>query len=243
MSSNDQAIEQFCAYFLREADEIERLAAPHTDGNREPSAASGPLYRKVLYITMLDTLAGIRFDKKRYPDLFKGNRARFTRFVKDHCHWTDAELVSLPFLLDKLKEQNLENRPLGQYVSNKVAQFSTDDGGLLDVSAIDEHTSVLLRHAASEKEESSIWEYQHIALLYRYRNRLVHESREPGNAMDLFDRSAPYYHGYLGDPRWHLAYPLSMFKELLCDGLSSFQSYLVENSLNPYLVLDNTERW
>lgn len=244
MSTTDQAIEQFCSYFSREVGDISRLVVAHTDGNSEPSAASGPLYRKVLYVTMLDTLAGIRFHKKAYPELFKQNRARFTRFVVDHCDWSEAELVSLPFLLEKLKEQKLEKLPLGQYVSGKVAQFSTEDGGTLAVSQIDEHASVLLGRAASEKEESAIWEYQHIALLYRYRNRLVHESRQPGYAMEVFAESAaPYYHGYLGESQWCLGYPLAMFEQLLRNALTDFRSYLLANSIDPYSLLDDAQRW
>jgi hypothetical protein len=193
---------------------------------------------------MLDTLAGIRFHKKAYPELFKQNRARFTRFVVDHCNWSEAELVSLPFLLEKLKEQKLENLPLGQYVSGRVAQFSTEDGRALGVSQIDAHASTLLGHAASEKEESAIWEYQHIALLYRYRNRLVHESREPGYAMEVFAKSAaPYYHSYLGESRWYLGYPLALFEQLLRSALSDFRSYLVANTIDPYSLLDDAQRW
>ena len=193
---------------------------------------------------MLDTLAGIRFHKKAYPELFKQNRARFTRFVVDHCAWSEAELVSLPFLLEKLKEQKLEKSQLGQYVAGKVAQFSTQDGGTLAVSQVDEHSSVLLGHAASEKEESAILEYQHIALLYRYRNRLVHESTQPGYAMEVFAESAaPYYHGYLGDSRWYLGYPLAMFEQLLRNALEDFRSYLAANSIDPYSLLNHAQRW
>lgn len=243
MRTTDQAIEQFCSYFSREIDEISRLVVAPIDGNSEPSAASGPLYRKVLYVTMLDTLAGIRFHKKAYPDPFKQNRARFTRFVVDHCSWSEAELVSFPFLLEKLAEQNLDTLPLGQYVSDKVAR-STEDGGTLAASAIDEHASVLLGRATCEKEETAIQEYQHIALLYRYRNRLVHESRQPGYAMEVFAESAaPYYHGYLGESRWYLGYPLALFEHLLRSALGDFRSHLVSNSIDPYSLLDNAQRW
>lgn len=244
MRSIDQAIEQFCSYFSREIGEISRLVVAPIDENSEPSVASGPLYRKVLYVTMLDTLAGIRFNKKAFPDLFKQNRARFTRFVVDHCSWSEAELVSLPFLLEKLVEQKLETLPLGRYVSEKVARFSTEDGGTLPASDIDEHASLLRGRATCEKEETAIQEYQHIALLYRYRNRLVHESRQPGYAMEVFAESAaPYYHGYLGESRWYLGYPLAMFQQLLQNALDDFRSHLVVNSIDPYSLLDNAQRW
>ncbi len=102
----------------------------------------------------------------------------------------------------------------------------------------------LLQHATVEKEEASISEYQHITLLYRYRNRLVHESREPGYAMEAFgDHPAPYYHGYLGKSDWHLGYPLAMFEQLVRRGLAGFRCYLEANDIDPYEALDNAQRW
>lgn len=244
MSSTAQAIDQFCSYFDREIGEIARLSVTNEDGASEPSTASGPLYRKVLCVTMLDTLAGVRFHKKAYPELSKQNRARFSRFVTEHCSWPDANLVSLPFLFEKLREHKLENRTLGESVREKLSQFSTNDGGTVEASVMDEPVTVLLQHATTEKEETAISEYEHISLLYRYRNRLVHESREPGYAMEIFaDRAAPYYHGYLGKSDWHLGYPLAMFELLLRNGLASFRCYLEENSIDPYAALDDAHRW
>lgn len=238
-----QAIDQFCSYFEREIDEISRLVVTGGNGD-EPSAASGPLYRKVLYVTMLDTLAGIRFNKKSYPELAKQNRARFSRFVLEHCSWPEAELTSLPFLYEKLKKYKMESRALGQFASAKLSRFSTNDGGSVDATKMDESSATLMQHAASEKEEAAISEYEHINLLYRYRNRLVHESREPGYAMEAFaDRAAPYYHGYLERTDWYLGYPLAMFKRLAQNGLGGFRAYLEANALDPYSVLDNAQRW
>src|SRR5687767_9763968 len=97
MRSVAQAINQFCSYFEREIDEISRLVVTTGDGT-EPSAASGPLYRKVLYVTMLDTLAGVRFNRKSHPELARKNQERFSRFVLEHCSWPEAQLTSLPFL-------------------------------------------------------------------------------------------------------------------------------------------------
>jgi hypothetical protein len=244
MRSTSQAIEHFCSYFGGEIGEISRLVVKSGDEASEPSAASGPLYRKVLYVTMLDTLAGVRFNKKAYPDLARQNRSRFSRFILEHCSWPEAELVSVPFLLEKLKEHKLESRPLGQFVSAKLLRFSTEDGGTVAASEMDEPAAELLQHATTEKEEAAISEYGHIALLYRYRNRLVHESRQPGYAMEVFaEHPAPYYHGYLENSEWHLGYPLTMFERLVRNGLAGFRSYLEANVINPYSALDNTQRW
>jgi len=244
MSATEQAIEQFCAYFDREIGEIARLAIAHDDGCSEPSSASGTLYRKVLYVTMLDSLAGLRFNKKAFPELHRQNRARFFRFVIEDCSWSEAELVSLPFLFQRLKEQSLDHCTLGQLVRERISQFSTEDGGTVAASDMDERASVLSKHATTEEEKAAICEYQHIALLYRYRNRLVHESREPGYAMEVFGESAaPYYHSYVGDDAWYLGYPLAMFERLIRSGLDGFRSYLTTNSVDPYSLLDDAHRW
>lgn len=244
MKRTSQAIEEFCSYFEREIGEISRLVVTSRDESSEPSAASGPLYRKVLYVTMLDTLAGVRFNKKMYPDLSMQNRSRFSRFVLEHCSWPEAELVSLPFLIEKLKEYKMESRPLGQFVSAKLSRFSTEDGGTIAASALDEPAAALLELATAEEEEAAVSRYGHIALLYRYRNTLVHESRQPGYAMEVFaEQSAPYYHGYLESTQWHLGYPLAMFERLVRNGLAGFRSYLEANATDPYAALDDAQRW
>jgi hypothetical protein len=245
MTDIDQAIEQFCSYFDREIGEISRLAVTCDNGGGEPSATSGPLYRKVLYIAMLDTLAGLRFNKKAFPKRSKlNNHARFMQFVVDHCSWSEAELVSLPFLFEQLKKDNLHLRSLGQFVSEKLSPYSTERGGTITASVFDEHVPVLLNLATIEEEETVILKYKHTELLYRYRNQLIHESRQPGNAMEVFgEKSAPYYHGYIDESTWHLAYPLGMFERLVRNGLASFRSYLEANSIDPYSTLDDAQRW
>ncbi len=218
---------------------------PMSDEDDDPLLDEQQFYvTGLLYVTMLDTLAGVRFHRKAYPELSRQNRARFSRFVTEHCSWPEAQLVSLPFLLERLKEQKLESGTLGQFVTEMVSRFSTKDGGTVEASAMDEPATALLQRATTEKEEAAISDYEHIALLYRYRNRLVHESRQPGYAMEVFaDHPAPYYHGYLGRSDWHLGYPLSMFERLVRNGLASFRSYLEANAIDPYAALDNAQRW
>ncbi|MCI0655357.1 MAG: hypothetical protein L0Y39_12935 [Methylococcaceae bacterium] len=117
MRSTDEAIEQFCSYFEREIGEISRVALTNGDGAAEPSAANGPLYRKVLFVTMLDTLAGVRFNKKAFPEFAKQNRARFSRFVIEHCSWPEAEFViyGLPRYARAFSHLKTRNR-LQQYI-------------------------------------------------------------------------------------------------------------------------------
>ncbi|ABE45795.1 hypothetical protein [Polaromonas sp. JS666] len=238
-----ESIDKFCEYFERQSAAIGCVTVS-TANDADSSAGSEFRYRKVLCLTAIDTLAGLRYHKSAYPQLSRQNRERFTRFVKEHGSWPEGELVSLPFLRDELKTLKLLHRPLGQHVTQKVDAHSTDDGGSLLVTEIDEPADELLALASTEKEEEAIRDYQHRALLYRYRNSLVHESREPGMAMEVFPTSgAPYYHGYIGDPNWYLAYPPPLFTLLLQRAIASFRTYLSTNSIDPYALVEDQARW
>ena len=242
--TNAASIEQFCAYFYRHVSEIGRVTIAPLTGDVVSRTDSESRYRKVLYVSAIDTLAGIRYHKSAYPELSRQNRERFLRFVKEHGAWPEGELVSLPFLRDELEKLKLLKRPLGQYVTMKLNAFSTDDGGPLPVTRIDEPISELLALASTEKEEEAVRKYQHRALLYRYRNSLVHESRDPGMAMEFFTSSSdPCYHGYIDDPKWYLAYPSLLFESLLQRAIARFQTYLTSNSINPYSLVEDKARW
>lgn len=235
--TNAASIEHFCAYFYRQVSEIGRVTIAPLAGDGGCGADSESRYRKVLWVTAIDTLAGLRYNIRQ-------NRERFMQFVEEHGSWPEGELVSLPFLRDELEKLKLLKRPLGQYVTMKLSAFSTEDGGSLPVIRIDEPISELLALASTEKEKEAVHKYQHRALLYRYRNSLVHESRDPGMTMELFtSSSAPCYHGYIDDPKWYLAYPSLLFESLLQRAIASFQTYLTSNSIDPYSLVEDKARW
>jgi hypothetical protein len=62
--------------------------------------------------------------------------------------------------------------------------------------------------------------------------------------MEVFDSNAgAYYHGYIGDSKWYLAYPLSLFDGLLRRSLASFRTYLEVNAIDPYGLVEDKARW
>lgn len=232
-----ESIEGFCAYFCHQVKEIGRVTIVPLTGDVDSETGSEFRYRKVLWVTAIDTLAGLRYNMRQ-------NRERFMQFVEDHGSWPEGALVSLPFLRDKLETLELLQFPLGQYVTTKLSAFSTEDGGVLPVSRIDESASDLLALASTKEEENAVRDCQHRALLYRYRNSLVHESREPGKGMEVFKSSGdPYYHGYIGDPKWYLVYPSLLFESLLQRAIASFHAYLTSNSIDPYSLVEDRARW
>lgn len=137
-----------------------------------------------------------------------------------------CNLVSLPFLEDQLTRFGLGKSRLGTHVSKKVGSFDMDAGGHLGISQIDEPLATLSTMASTEREEEAIADQQHYSLLYRYRNYLLHEWREPGSSMEIDSlRSEPYYHGYVRDPKWYLVYPMQVFPDLFTNCVSRFRQF------------------
>jgi hypothetical protein len=89
------SINAFCAYFDDQVAAIGRLTVAPASGRTDSGAGSEFRYRKILYVTAIDALAGLRYHKLAYPQLSRQNRERFTRFVKEHAAWPQGELVSL----------------------------------------------------------------------------------------------------------------------------------------------------
>ena len=102
----------------------------------------------------------------------------------------------------------------------------------------------LLKLSMNEKEEKAIWESQHYSILYRYRNFLVHELRQPGEGMEFMGRGKPCYHGYIKKPgRWHILYPIEHFWYLVQTSINRMNEYFKEKQINPYDYFSDTERF
>lgn len=236
-------IESFCGYFSGQLKTICQLQI-EPDEKRDPSQHQIRFYRKVLLINSVDTLAAIRFAKARYPQLQRQNQERFLRFLQEGKCWAAGEYVSLPFLGERRKSGEIGPGRLRDLIDTKLARIDPDAGGSTEFHEIDEPISVLAKLATTEQEEKALQECQHYRLLYRYRNYLVHGSREPGTSMEINpDKATPYYHGYVGDPKLYLSYPERMFAEIMNKSVKYIKKYLQSNSLNPYDFVEETSRW
>lgn len=247
MTVEDQINEFFC-YFSRQIEIISNL-----DINQNNIQNAGPedrqihFYQKVLIVTALDTLAGIRFSKDHYPGLNKKNRERFIRFITEYGGWEHGSLVSTPFLIDGLSKKKLNNGKLADHLRKKMQHFNSKSGDYHDPTVFDETPTALLRHAKTEKEEELVWYNQHSAIFYRYRNFLVHEARTPGYAMEGVRNSedGAFYHGYIGNvlEGWHLAYPIKLFFMLLTNSINNLKAYYQEQNQDPFSFVGDTTRW
>ena len=215
--------------------------------NAGPEDLQFLFYKKVLMVTALDTLAGIRFPKVNYPDLHNKNPKRFIRFISEYGSWEHGELVSTPFLLDSLSTRNTRNGKLAEYLRDKMNGYDSNSGNYFKLTVFDETPSNLLDYATTENEENLIWCYQHYAIFYRYRNFLVHEARTPGYAMDGIrnNENGAFYHGYIGNALegWHLAYPVELFVTLLSNSTNGLRDFFQEQNQSPYAFVGDTTRW
>lgn len=240
-------IDRFFSYFSRQVEIISNLTINQDNlQNAGPEDQHIRFYQKVLFVTALDTLAGIRFSKKNYPDLYIKNRARFVRFITEYGEWEHGPLVSSPFLLDRLSNTNAtRSGNLANYLGGKLDPYNPESGDYFDPTKFDDLPDILLPHAKTEKEEEAIWYYQHCAILYRYRNFLVHEAREPGYGIDgvRSNEDGAFYHGYIGRKHWHLAYPVELFVLLLTNSINNLRTYFQEHNIDPFSFVGDTTRW
>ena len=237
-------IEEFCSYFTGQAQVIDAL-----DLNQGKLSGLSfedfqiRYYKKVLFVTAIDTLAGVRSAEVNYPKLWQQNRDRFIRFVKEYSKWNNGDLISVPFLYDQLNSHKGCRGELIDYLKNRLNQFGINFGSV-GISDMDVKSNLLLSLAKDEKEERVIRDYQHYSILYRYRNYLIHESREPGRGMEGIGSDEPYYHQYRDDEKWHLIYPTGLFQTLLIQSIKNLKEYLLKNRLDPFKLLkEDISRW
>lgn len=235
-----ERIARFVDYFRKQQAAIEALRfSEDFQKTRDPESGNLRFYKKVLLITALDTLASIRYPRKNYPQLNRKNQERFVSFVSESGIWPEGSLVSIPFVL----KQGVAGGQLLVLLNQRYGQRQDNGEFSVPCANIDLPMDQLLKLASTEQEEKVIREHQHFALLYRYRNYLVHESREPGYAMEIGTDEAPYYHSYINDTRLYLCYPLAHFAAMLRNAIGYIETFLLQHSLDPYEFVSDTSAW
>lgn len=223
-------IDRFVDYFREQVAEIQLLKTEH-----------GELYRKLLYVTVLDTLA-----KSVYPR--RSNKERFVYFVKRFCRWTNCEKVSLVHLIQLLrKNPDPVFEKLRKWALEKFKELPVHRKQLMPICH-DPNFDEVKRHWPAQKEHREPLEgvdlqsLQHCYLLYAHRNSLVHELRIPGYGVEFGDDEEPFYHirspltevNGLDETTVELVYPWRFFHSLCEESLSHLKKYFLKNELNPY---------
>jgi hypothetical protein len=187
------------------------------------------LYRKILFVSMLDCLA-----RSAFPG--KNNRDRFVSFVDRFSQWQDKDRVSCPQLKMILERENFVGGELHDIVSKRLSSWP--DGRIIEPTH-----DYLIRDLTpfSEKEEKVLLKKtKYTELLFTYRNHLVHEFREPGRGGGFSSESkTPYYVGFLsadpeGEDTWELDFPVPFIDDLCQKGLAGLEAHLTQEGINPY---------
>lgn len=198
----------------------------------------GGRYRKVLYFTIIEALA-----KVRYPA--RGAARAFSSFVVQFCGWSDGDRVSLPHLVAALRRTSDSSfNPLRDWAYPELDAWGS--GGPVWIDR-DPEKSAIQRLWPKDASGASVCMselglslrgLQHRNLLYGYRSKLSHESREPTFSFEDGHETQAYYNSLFsssGSPtEWHLVYP-SAFLEASCrQGISALQAWLSRERTDPY---------
>jgi len=215
MIKNEELISKFCSYFDSRIKEIENL------NNR--------LYQKILIVTLMDTLsiAWTRGSEKR-------NKLRFCKLIRECIKWEGSDRISIPMLNYRLvKRSNLLNDKItalfNNYKEERIYRIDTDPF----------YSDFIENILITKEEENLLKDTRHTELLYKYRNNLIHEFREPGHGMEISnDNESPYYYLMLNlrtnVETWELVYPKLFLIKLAKTALISLKHNLLEKDLNPY---------
>ena len=232
MDSKTQSnIDRFSEYFFKQICEIESIETEHAE-----------LFRRLLYSSVLDTLAGTVMPER-------SNKDRFIHLIKRFCRWSDGDKISLTHLVQLLRiNPDPAFEKLRTWTLEKYKALPVQSGQLMPITS-DPSFEEVKNLWPGPKEHKTPLEgvdlvaLQHYQLLYYYRNTLVHELRIPGYGMEFGDDDKfPYYHqmstvgddGKLKLKSVELVYPRGFLHQLCETAITQLKDYFVENELDPY---------
>ncbi len=228
------SVDRFIGYFRVKMETIDKAEFKE----------SKPLFQKILYIGVLDALAGTTTYSKKQK-----NWERITSFVKQFAGWQEHDRVSLPHLVQLLqKVPDPEFSPLRQFAFSLFDQWSP--GHVVKISEDPPLTDIKKHWPASMPkplEGITIEHLQHINLFYKYRNNLVHELREPGYGAEFENDVEPFY-CHMTDietegQTWELVYPVGFYQRICRTAIDRLREYYVQQRLDPYSLCSFGTYW
>ena len=218
-----QSISDYCGHFRDQLDKIETF--------------SDSLYSKILTATLLDALATGRYPKKQVGK-------RYIALIKNYANWDARNRVS-PIQYDLYVQRHIDTAAIGDVSKHLAALAKTmratcEREQFLAITE-DPFVDTLMAMQPTDKECGALDQTTHLALLYAYRNCLVHEFREPGYGYE-FDRKRlePFYFQWLQagadidpDPP-QLTYPLNWWFGIARTVINGLEAFYRETCLDPY---------
>lgn len=204
-------------------------------------AGDALLYRKVLYISFLDSMAGCVFPNS-------GNRERFIRLIDRFSHWEERDRVCMLHLARFCtinSEPDLEK--IREYSFSCIRKWQKDDTGTSIIEAKDnpKYSDIKNLWEKSGKEMGLAYQlsdFKLSSLMYQLRNALVHQFQSRGREFGPLLPDVPFYQffktidldGNLIPSRFELVYPSSFLSSICKTILQSIYEYLSKGNINPF---------
>lgn len=230
----EESVGRFIGFFEQKIDAI-----GHADFKE-----SKPMFQKILYVGLLDALAGTTTYAKR-----EKNRERFVSFIKQFAGWQEHDRVSLPHLvrfLQKVPDPDFSS--LREYAFSLIDHWSP--GNLIEISK-DPSLPDVKKYWPSlmpkPLEDITVEHLLHLNLFYRYRNSLIHELREPGYGAEFEGDAQPFYchmtDTNTGNETWELVYPVDFYLKICRTAIDNLKVYYVKQRLDPYPLCNFGTYW
>lgn len=196
------------------------------------------LFRKVLYVSFLDSLAATI-----YPD--RGNKERFVALVDRFSHWEERDNVSLTHLgklVSITSDPELEG--VRVYVNGRLKKWKQRTGRAIPISEDPSYEDIKNEGWEKSKDTKlkiSLSDFKHSHLLYQLRNALVHQFQAKNELGSNIPQS-PFYQvvqswegeGATKPVRIDLIYPAEFLKEISETILDHLIEYLRKGNINPF---------
>ncbi len=224
----EKKISRFSSVFSEYVGDVSRMT--FKDGDNR--------YQKILYFTLIEGLANAK-----YPNRHPGKA--FASFIRTCCEWKNDDRVSLPHIVAALERTSEPVfKDIREYAFCQLRKW--DSGGPLSLNQ-DLEKSDVQRHWPKKEDGSTLkipeldfdWTAcQHRKLLYAYRSKLSHESREPTISFEKERDLNPFYESVEMEGsamvEWHLVYPSNFLMQLCQTGIENLKKWLLAEKKDPY---------
>jgi len=221
-------------------------------------------YRSLLLCCLIDTMSniieiaadGIKTGVDQDID-----KKKFLLAVERFGNWPDCTRICRPHLEELLKRATGSDfRPVRDFVATMPPWPDQSESSVVSVGMIDPHYSdlasvwpkaandnqAMLKSVPYEGRKVHLNSLQHHALLYEYRNKLVHETRATiSESEDSLGHTQPYYcrvRDWNGK-FWQLYQPPGFLARMAEDVLGGLRQYCLEQRIEPFSRLFPGRYW
>jgi len=213
-------ITQFFDHFREASAYFKKLLSPNSHNPNTYRLIAG----KTVCCSLLDALSIARFGGD-------ANRKKLKRFLKHYTSYKYWDRVSIPQILYNLEALENDHYPGLKCYAQKV---------LVNRNSYSIQDDPLSKDLTSRfpKCKKGIEAYSHLALFYKYRNKLVHEMRQPGYGYEFEYDEQPRYRTQT-EARgkrltFQLTYPLMFFFSTCDECISNLEKYFLTENKSPF---------